>query len=84
MPRHDIDVLVRKTEEIQGLLKEVSIFEELIPIWRRPGWTTPAEFILVEGMLDSMARLSSQLIEMKQVVLKGSLEVGVGREVAAD
>ena len=50
----------------------------------RPGWTTPAEFILVEGMLDSMIRLSGQLVEMKQIVLKGSLEVGVERQVAAN
>lgn len=84
MPRHDTAVLVHKVEEIQGLLKEALDFEELIPIWRRPGWTTPAEFLLVEGMLDSMVRLSSQLVEMKQVVLKGSLEVGVESEVAAD
>ncbi len=84
MPRHDIAVLVRKTEEIQKLLNEAQELEELIPIWRGPGWTTPAEFTLVEGLLDSMVGLSGQLVKMKRVVLEGSLAVGVEREVAAD
>ncbi len=84
MPRHDTAVLVHKVEEIQGLLKEALEFEDIIPIWRRPGWTTPAEFVLVEGLLDSMVRLSGQLVEMKQVVQKGSLAVGVKREVTAN
>ena len=51
--------------------------EELLRNIHRPGWTTPAEFTLVTGTLDSMIHLAKGLDEMKQVLVKGSREVAV-------
>jgi hypothetical protein len=50
-------------------------FDEFISIIHRPGWTTPAEFTLVGGLLDAMIGNVRGLAQMKAVLLKGSDEV---------
>ena len=46
--------------------------------WRRPGWTTPAEFLLVSTILDSMAAHVDALAGMKAGLIKGSRAVTGG------
>jgi hypothetical protein len=47
----------------------------LILEWRRPGWTTPAEFIFVSAILDSMASNVAALAKLKGDLIKGSKAV---------
>lgn len=78
MPRHDIQALEREVRTLRQILLDLSKpddFEELVQIWRKPGWTTPAEFTFVAGQIDAMVGLSKQLVEMKQVLLRGSQQV---------
>lgn len=80
MSRHDMQRLEREVKTLQQGLLDLSKpadFEELVRIWRRPGWTTPAEFTFVAGMVDTMVGLTNQLMEMKQILLRGSQEVSV-------
>jgi hypothetical protein len=63
-----VDILVKLTNQ--------ETIEELIRIWRRPGWTTPAEFMFASGVLDSMIALANQLDSMESILLQGSELVG--------
>lgn len=78
MPRHDMQALERELKTLRQILLDLGKpddFEELVRIWRKPGWTTPAEFTLVAGQVDAMVGLSKQLVAMKQVLLRGSQQV---------
>jgi hypothetical protein len=76
---HDVNQLetgIGQFVEILVKLTNQETIEELIRIWRRPGWTTPAEFLFASGVLDSMISLASQLESMENVLLQGSELVG--------
>lgn len=80
MPRHDIPGLEKKITDLSKALANLSSeddLRELIRIIRKPGWTTPAEFILVSGMVDTMAAQVKALSQMKDVLLKGSSKVAI-------
>ena len=50
-------------------------FRKLILEWRRPGWTTPAEFIFVSAIVDSLAAHTAALTKLKGDLIKGSKAV---------
>jgi hypothetical protein len=64
---HDIGELDDKAKEfmelIDGLTSRRERMEELIEQWRRPGWTTPAEFVLTSAALDALTGLARGLHE---------------------
>jgi hypothetical protein len=75
----DIERLDKKVDVISDLLAKLSNaddFRRLIKEWRRPGWTTPAEFILVSGMLESFEHQATGLLNMKKDLVKGAESVG--------
>jgi hypothetical protein len=57
-------------------LAEAPEFTELLTIIHRPGWTTPAEALLVAGMLEAMNAHVQHLTLMKQALLAGARAVG--------
>jgi hypothetical protein len=80
MNKRDLEHLERSMRTLQGALGELSRqddLEELIPLWRRPGWTTPAEFLLVQGTLDSMVTIAEHLGVMKRTLIEGSRQVAI-------
>ena len=53
-----------------------------LKLLRHPGWTTPVEFVLVDGITQAMHVHARALVEMKQVLPEGSraiVEAGVER-----
>jgi len=48
---------------------------DLLAIIHKPGWTTPAEALLVNGLLDSMIAHAKHLAELKQTLLAGARAV---------
>jgi hypothetical protein len=64
-------------DAILGLNAEQDI-QELIRIWRRSGWTTPAEFLFVSGLVDVMATQVDALARVKTTLMKGSVAVAPG------
>jgi hypothetical protein len=68
----------RITNVTQGLraLAEDRDFAELITIIHKPGWTTPAEALLVNGLLESMTTHVRHLTELKTALLAGARAVG--------
>jgi hypothetical protein len=61
-----------------AVLNSARNWEVLIPIWRRPGWTTPAEFLMVNGLLDNLITQVGALAAMRDVLHKGSGAVRPG------
>ena len=77
---HKIDIkrLEKKVTSISDALAKLSSaedFRKLILEWRRPGWTTPAEFIFVSAIVDSMAAHAGALAKLKGDLIKGSKAV---------
>jgi hypothetical protein len=78
MTKSELSKLTSKIKQVsRGLtaLGDERELVELLRIIRRPGWTTPAEFLLVQGGLDSMLALTKGLAGLKQALLKGSRAV---------
>lgn len=76
--KKDIKGLEKKVTSISNALSKLSSaedFRKLILEWRRPGWTTPAEFIFVSAILDSMAANTAALARLKGDLMKGSKAV---------
>jgi hypothetical protein len=74
----DIKALEKKVTSISNALAKLSNeddFKKLILEWRRPGWTTPAEFIFVSGILDSLAAHTVALAQLKGNLIRGSKAV---------
>jgi len=71
--------------QLRGVLRELSdddSFSDFLTIIHRPGWTTIAEWTLVEGGLQSMIGLATAVGELKRSVFAGARVVG-GEEAAA-
>ena len=50
-------------------------FEEIISIIHKPGWTTPAEYVLVSGTVDRMHEQAKALASLRQTLLNGGRAV---------
>ena len=49
--------------------------EEMISIIHKPGWTTPAEYVLVSGLVDTMHEQAMVLASLRQTLLNGGRTV---------
>jgi hypothetical protein len=62
------------TQSLKALADDREL-TELVAIIHKPGWTTPAEALLVNGLLDSMIAHTKHLAELKQALLAGARAV---------
>jgi hypothetical protein len=76
---HDTGLLEERAIEFQRLVRDLDDFEELIRIWRHPGWTTPAEFYFASGLLDAMVSQLRLVVDLKAMLLNGSEAVIAGK-----
>ena len=80
MERHEHDI-GRLEKSIDGLRERLDVlaqgddFAELIKIIRQPGWTTPAEFRLVHGVVKTIGRQLEVIEHLKTDLLEGSRQV---------
>lgn len=59
---------------------KLSYTKKLIPIIRRPGWTTPAELALVLGIVDSMLAHAKVFDQLGSALVNGSKAVVTKRQ----
>jgi hypothetical protein len=79
MPRQHVKKLegrIRALGKSLSALTDDSYEKEFLRIIHKPGWTTPAEFNLVVGALDSMVSQARSLANQKRALLAGSKAVG--------
>jgi hypothetical protein len=77
----DIDRLDKKVNVISDLLAKLGDEDDLrrlVREWRKPGWTTPAEFILVSAMLENFEHQAKGLLNMKSDLVRGAEAVTAG------
>lgn len=71
-----LHVQLRDTQQALRSRLDDGTLEELIPIWKRPGWTTPAEFFFVSRSLQQIHDAALGLQENVRSLVKGSDLVG--------
>ena len=81
MPNHRAELkrfekTVTELSDALAHLGRGTSLRELILIIKRPGWTTPAEFLMTSAILDSMQTHAGALVQLKQDLVKGAREVG--------
>ena len=67
--------LEEKVGQLKTELERLSApndWQNLIHVMRRPGWTTPAEWIFAETLLDHMVSQIGALASLKTRLIKGS------------
>ena len=77
--KHDLDKLGDKLKDLDTLLGRLAAAErrrELIKLIKVPGWTTPAEYLLVSSIVDSIAAQLKVLDQLEAGLLEGSRLVG--------
>ena len=81
MAKHDLknveDRIGQLRETWAGLAADQDL-EELLLIMHRPGWTTPAELLMVRGLVESLHAQTQVLMGLKQVLMNGGREVRPG------
>ena len=83
MGTHDVEQLEGYLEEFRSIVDRLTVgadWDQLPPQWRKPGWTTPAEFQLVAGVLESMVQQAETLERCKEVVISGSKAITTAAE----
>jgi hypothetical protein len=79
-PQHDIKALDRQVGELIASLKHLAVIEDLedlrIKVFPRPGWTTPAEFMLVSAALGALRAQVDAAATLKQRVVEASRSIG--------
>ncbi|THF88669.1 hypothetical protein E7T09_05660 [Deinococcus sp. KSM4-11] len=76
---HDLKGLSKDVRALNARLRDVAAsdhLEELMKLIPRPGWTTPAEFELVRGIVAQMALQVSALEQAQGMLLRGANLVG--------
>jgi hypothetical protein len=83
MHKQELSHLQGRIEKLNENLRVLSADDDLIELIRlikHPGWTTPAEFTLVSGIVDHMLQSVQTLTTLKSTLLAGSREVAPALE----
>ncbi len=81
---HNIAYLEGRVRELGKLLETMSDtgdLEELIILMRRPGWTTPAEYLLVSATVYAMQQQMETLAALRQTLLNASRAIAQADEL---
>jgi hypothetical protein len=76
---HDLDKLGRQLKDLDELLGKFAAAErrrQLIKIIKVPGWTTPAEFLLVSSIVENITVQLKALESLEANLVKGAELVG--------
>jgi hypothetical protein len=75
MPQHNIDNLEKQLKTLDAHFKKLAddqTIAEMLKIIRKPGYTTPAEFKLTTGIVESLSAQVEVLIRLRQNLVEGS------------
>jgi len=72
--KQEISGIERKISNLYTILRKLNDekeMEELIAIIHRPGWTTPADFIFANTLVDGLTAHANAIASMKAGFVKG-------------
>jgi hypothetical protein len=75
---HNLEYLETRIKELRlqlATMADTQDLEEMISIIHKPGWTTPAEYVLVSGLVDVMHDHAKALASLRQTLLNGGRAV---------
>ena len=75
---HNLVHLEARIKELStqlATMADTQDLEEMINIIHKPGWTTPAEYVLVSGLVDTMHEQAKALASLRQTLLNGGRAV---------
>ncbi len=78
MQMHDTQRLEKQVNDVSNALAHLGDpegWKELIIILKRPGWTTPAEFVFASAILESMNAHVAALATLRGKLMEGSKQV---------
>ena len=78
MGKHDVEGLETNLEELRSIFDRLvaeADYAELIRYWKQPGWTTPAEYQLVAGVLETMIQQAQTIERCKEILFSGSKQI---------
>jgi hypothetical protein len=84
--KQDVGRLEKSVHALQDRISVLAAeddYLELIRIIRQPGWTTPAEFRLVNTLVTTFTRHVEMLDQLKHELIQASQLVGKGERVEA-
>ncbi|MGH9358258.1 MAG: hypothetical protein ACRD1O_03680, partial [Terriglobia bacterium] len=84
MKHHDLAHLERQINDLRSSLTRLADdrdLQELLKHIHQPGWTTPAEYTMVTGIVDSMLVHTEALGGLKRAVINGSRAVTASTEL---
>lgn len=76
--KHDIAALEGRIKNLSAQLKDVADdtdFEKMVVIIHQPWFTTPAEYLLVGGIVDVLTEHVKAMASLKQVLINGASAV---------
>lgn len=79
MDTKELTKLESRINELSQGLKQLSDDDELtelIKMMHQPGWTTPAEFLLISGLVDALIMKTKTLRNLKHTLISGSRLIG--------
>jgi hypothetical protein len=82
--QHDIGRLERDIVTLQKTVQafaQEDVYAQLLKYIHAPGWTTPAEFLLVDGAINAMTAQLRELTALRDVVAGASREIAAGERV---
>ena len=77
--KHDLVHLETRIKELSNNFSRLASeqeFQDFIKRIHQPGWTTPAEFTLVSGIVENMIAQTKSLANLKQTLIEGGRLVG--------
>lgn len=83
--QHDIARLERDIRTLQKTVQALArddVYNQLLELIHRPGWTTPAEFLLVDGAVNSMTAQLRELTALRDTVVVAARQIAVGERVS--
>jgi hypothetical protein len=85
--RHDIDGLEARLHSLGHALTDLADGESIAEVLRhihQPGWTTPAEFFLVNELVSAMHAQVEVMRGLTGALVTGAREIGAAGKVAAE
>jgi len=74
--KHDISALEAKLHRLGQSLADAKHAHQLLPMIRRPGFTTPAELLLAVATVDAMQHHVDGLNQSGAALMKGVGQIG--------
>lgn len=73
-----LEANIKQVRADLAALADDSDMSEVLDMIHRPGWTTPAESVLVSGVVESLRAHTQLIVDLRQTLIIGCRQVSSG------